>query len=378
MKIKNLSTTELKPFGEILTYSPVITEFFSKNQMNLQRTPEIKLYEADSPVVIDYVSGMSLLILYQGEAFSVFYLDRAVSLHEGARFSLLPMGESSCIQIHSTADEAFRIVGEIPLPVLDKKERSLEFQRIYTFLYQESAHNFYFRGEKHLPYELVYVDRGKLHTLVRGQDILLEQQDLMIIDSNDWHMQYSDVPVSFLTVSFWAGDGIISTIANKSFALSSRLKPIVKKLLSGQAEEGYTEDYRSALLQILLIELLQNPAPEQPHNMVAATYENEIVDGAVRMIADNIQRKLSLDEVAAAVHISVPYLYKLFQTHLCTSPGKYIAKIRTEECKVLLREGKFSVGQVAKMMDFSSIQQFSRQFHSVSGMTPTEYIRSLR
>ena len=78
------------------------------------------------------------------------------------------------------------------------------------------------------------------------------------------------------------------------------------------------------------------------------------------------------------VHVSVPYLYKLFQLHLGTSPGKYINKIRIEECKMLLREEKLPMGQIAERMGFSSLQHFSRQFRSICGMTPTQYVRSLR
>mgnify|MGYP003503580052 CR=1 FL=1 len=33
---------------------------------------------------------------------------------------------------------------------------------------------------------------------------------------------------------------------------------------------------------------------------------------------------------------------------------------------------------VAEAMGYSSPQQFSRQFHSICGITPTQYIRSLR
>ena len=60
------------------------------------------------------------------------------------------------------------------------------------------------------------------------------------------------------------------------------------------------------------------------------------------------------------------------------TPGAYLAKVRMEESKLLLREGTLSMGEIAKQLDFSSQQQFSRQFRAVSGMTPSEYVRTLR
>ena len=134
-----------------------------------------------------------------------------------------------------------------------------------------------------------------------------------------------------------------------------------------------------SLMKILLIELLQDtPTESAPQYPTASHWENEIVDRAMQLISQNLHRRLSLEELAELVHVSVPYLYKLFQVHLGTSPGKYIAKIRIEECKILLREGQLSMGQIATRMGFSSQQQFSRQFSAICGISPTQYLRSLR
>ena len=41
-------------------------------------------------------------------------------------------------------------------------------------------------------------------------------------------------------------------------------------------------------------------------------------------------------------------------------------------------EGAATMGEIAKKLGFSSQQHFSRQFRTVTGMTPSEYVRSLR
>lgn len=379
MQIKHLSPTELQPFGQILSVIPEEDGLFQKIQMTFTSAPQIAQYEAADRVVLDYVSGMSVLVLYREPHPEIFYLDRVVALLPGTRFSIFPMGESCCIQLQTASPDLLSPIAHIPLSSLETAPKGLQFEKIYTFLYQECTHNFYFRGEKHQPYELVYVDRGELHNLVRGQDFLLSQQDFMIIDSNDWHTQYSDLAVSFLTVSFWAGDSRVSAIANKVFTLTPQLKSLFKMLLSHDQQEAYSSDYTESLLKILLIELLQRTdLSRSPQHPAADHPENEIVDRAIQIISENIQKKLTLEELASQVHVSVPYLYMLFEAHLGTSPGKYIAKIRIEECKVLLRNQQLSMGQIAASMGYSSLQHFSRQFKSICGITPTEYVRSLR
>ena len=376
MQIRNLSRRDLLHCGEILSQLPENADLI-KNQLEIYTADEIPCYEVTTPVILDYVSGMSLLVIHNENSVDIFYLDRIVSLQPGTRFSLMPMSESCCVDMLSS--QAPAIVAQIPVSSLENQRKSLGFERIYTFLYQECTHDFYFRGEKHKPYELTYVDRGELHNLVRGQDIVLGQQDFMIIDSNDWHTQYSDLPVSFLTVSFWADESSLSTITNKRFPMGPQFKSIFKKMLTQSEQDAYSSEYMESLMKVLLIELLQDAkAGSAPQYPTASHWENEIVDRAMQMISANLHRKLSLEELAEQVHISVPYLYKLFQVHLGTSPGKYIAKIRIEECKILLREGQMSMSQIAARMGFSSQQQFSRQFSAICGISPTQYLRSLR
>ena len=137
-----------------------------------------------------------------------------------------------------------------------------------------------------------------------------------------------------------------------------------------------------SLLKILLIELLRRARkqlPEAAPQLPATRHaEHQIVDQLVQFVSANAGRRLSLQELADAAHISLPYMHRLFQTHLGLAPGQYIAKIRMEEAKTLLRSGSLSMGAVAREMGFSSQQHFSRQFRSVCGMTPSEYVRSLR
>lgn len=376
MQIRNLSRGDLLHCGEILDQRPEDASL-TKTRLEISAADEIPRYEADKPVILDYVSGMSLLVIHNENSADIFYLDRVISLRPGTSFSLMPMDGSCCVDMLSSQEP--RVTGTVSVAGLENQGKSLQFERIYTFLYQECTHDFYFRGEKHKPYELTYVDRGELHNLVRGQDIVLGQQDFMIFDSGDWHTQYSDLPVSFLTVSFWAEESNLAAITNKRFPMRPQFKSIFKKMLTQSEQDAYSREYMESLMKILLIELLQDAgAGSAPQYPTASHWENEIVDRAMQLISENLHRKLSLEELADMVHISVPYLYKLFQMHLGTSPGKYIAKIRIEECKILLREGQMNMNQIAARMGFSSQQQFSRQFSAICGISPTQYLRSLR
>ena len=378
MLTQNLSKAKLQSFGQILPACPEDSSR-TKTRMVFTTAPEVVRYQSEGSVILDYVSGMSRLVIYRNGDPDIYYLDRVMMLRPGVPFSIIPLNDTCQVDVLTHPDRPLIATGHFSVSTLERSNQRLQFDKIYTFLYQECANNFYFRGERHQPYELVYVDRGELHNLVQGQDIVLGQQEFMIIDSNDWHTQYSDLPINFLVVSFWAGDERISTITNKKIGMNPQYRSIFKKMLTQNEEDPYIGEYTESVLKILLIELLQNagaePTPQYP---TSSHWENEIVDRSIQIISENLHRKMPLDELAEIVHVSVPYLYKLFQVHLGTSPGKYIAKMRIEECKMLLRDGQLTMAQVAARMGFSSQQQFSRQFGAICGISPTQYLRSLR
>lgn len=376
MQIKHLSGADLQRFGKILPSFPETGSTQIKKRLCLEPQAQVPCYESSSETVLDYVAGMSALVIYDNGQPTLFYLDRIVALQPGTRFSILPLADGCQVDVLTCEDMSCREY--VPVTALENPNKGLQLEKIYTFLYQEFSPNFYFRGEKHRPYELVYVKRGALHNLVRGQDIELAQQSFMIIDSNDWHTQYSELSVNFLTVSFWASDSRISDITNRRFSSTPQITAIFEKMLQQNKQDPYSDDYIDALLKILLIELLENASTDSGFQRSARCLENEIVDKAVRIISENTAKKLTLEELATQVHTSVPYLYKLFQQHLGISPGKYITKIRIEECKVLLRDGHLPMGQIAERMGFSSLQHFSRQFKTICGISPSQYIRSIR
>ena len=205
--------------------------------------------------------------------------------------------------------------------------------------------------------------------MVNGQDHLLEQQDLMLIGSNDWHIQYADHPVSFLTLSFSTKNALPPCLINRRLTLPPNLRNTIRLMLQEREEQNlYSYDYLESQLRGLLIELTRMVLDKKPAHETSASLpstaraENQIVDEAVQIISQRICEKITLEDLADAVHVSVSYLCRIFNSHIGLPPGKYITRIRLEECKTLLREGEYSMGGIARRMGFSSAQHFSKQF----------------
>ena len=85
MQIKNLSAAQVQPFGEILSAESELLPPCAE-RWQIRPGADVRELRADGPVVLDYVSGMPLLVIYEKDARSVYYLDRVLALRPGVRF----------------------------------------------------------------------------------------------------------------------------------------------------------------------------------------------------------------------------------------------------------------------------------------------------
>lgn len=379
MQTKNLSSAQT--FGTAIVSLP--DDMPCTSHCCVRAGEPIKEWLSQEPVVLDYVSGMPLLVIYEAESYSLYYLDRVFKLRPGVRFSVAALDDLCCFDICTARPDVLSLLGEHPAEIFYGASSDLKLERLYTFFYQECSRDFYFRGEQHEALELVYVDRGELHNLVGGVDILLRSQQMLLINRNIWHRQYADLPVSFLTVSFRAAvDSPCSSLCGQVLALTARQITLLRRMLDEHSSTNFAYDCVESLLKLLLADLIRcekkrsfQPAAQLPSTSHA---EQRIADQLVQIISSKAGEKITLQQLADAAHISTTYLHRIFRTQLGMTPGNYLAKIRIEESKLLLRDGTLSMGEISLRMGFSSQQHFSRQFRTVAGMTPSEYVRTLR
>ena len=173
----------------------------------------------------DYLEGMTLLLVQDGDAQRQFYLDRAITIRAGVIFGFFCLSAGS------------RILGEADLPAplqtvqapILPEERPLQ---LFTLFHQKAAEGLYFRGEQHPPVELVYLEHGCLHNYCGGRDLVLHPRELLLFDREQWHMQVADEGVQFLTVSFlWEGHDF-SPWAGQVISASAEVQQAVKALLA--------------------------------------------------------------------------------------------------------------------------------------------------
>ena len=92
----------------------------------------------------------------------------------------------------------------------------------------------------------------------------------------------------------------------------------------------------------------------------------------------NLERRMTLAELAALVSISVPHFKVLFRETLGMPVHQYVVRRRVERAKALLLEGRLSISQIALEAGFAHQSHMANWMNRVLGATPTEIARSGR
>jgi AraC family transcriptional regulator len=90
-------------------------------------------------------------------------------------------------------------------------------------------------------------------------------------------------------------------------------------------------------------------------------------------IRENINRDLSVNELAQVVGMSQYYFSKLFKMSTGTTPHQYVMRQRVERAQELLRESHTPLGEVATLVGFETQSHFTSVFRRLVGATPKHY-----
>ena len=340
------------------------------------------VYQAISDTKIVQGSGMTVLtVSLDGENYQSFYLDKRISIRPGVYFYLAPFLQENTTVGMAAEKEPLAVDTHRESQILHV-ENCMHVTELYTIFYHEKERGFFFGGEAHPVLELTYVDQGTMHSVADGQDLVLEQGDMVFYGANQWHMQYADIQEAprYVTLSFEIQGGNLDALMNRKIRPSQAAVTLLQQILREQERmEPYAVDMIAAQLTQLLLLLLRHQSPTS--KLMASNSmnsENEIIRRAQQYISTHIREKLSVPIVARMVDVSPSYMTALFHKNLQISPGEYIRRIKIQESKQMIREGNMNFTEIAAALHYSTVHHFSRQFKDKFGITPTEYAKSVR
>lgn len=105
----------------------------------------------------------------------------------------------------------------------------------------------------------------------------------------------------------------------------------------------------------------------------AGTERSDTVRKAFAYMEAHFTERISLQEVAAAAHVSPPHLARLFRREAGRSVVEYLQMLRISRARELLETTALTTLEIALQSGFESVEHFYRLFRRSVGMTPRNY-----
>lgn len=250
---------------------------------------------------------------------------------------------------------------------------------IYTAFSQDLGPHFKFKGEIHDFYELVCVTEGtisvaadnKIFSLKKGQAILHPP------------MQFHNITAlgnekSAITVFSFSGENI-PKLQNKVFEIGDISKT---KTLLELAKKHYIIRHKFSIkepknignshliyvknLELFLLELANN----NEENSRSHSHSAENYSFIVKTINSNIDKRISVTELAELCNMSAINLQKTFSKYAGVGVKEYFNRIKMQKAIELLDKG-MSVKQTALLLGYEDQNYFSTVFKRITGNTPS-------
>lgn len=259
-------------------------------------------------------------------------------------------------------------------------------------------------GERHDFWELVYVDRGEVIVRANDSEYLLKTGEMAFHRPNEYHnvAPYCGKAADIIIIAFVCKDPQMSVFEQRIILLGSEEKeclagivkeaektyvyfendpPLVKLIRREDAPAGAEQLIRNGLEQLLIYILRRNeniPVNARILSSNSSNHHAALTQRAQDYIRQHYREKITLSDIASGLNVSVSQLKLVFREQAGTSVIGYLTDLRMREAKRLIRENQYNFTQIADIVGYESIYYFSSRFKQLTGMTPTEYARSLR
>jgi len=126
-----------------------------------------------------------------------------------------------------------------------------------------------------------------------------------------------------------------------------------------------------------MIQLIRSEGPAGPVFPSREQMESHLLTVVKQYIERRIREPVRIAEICEEIGYSKTYLCRLFHAQSGETVGRYITRRKVACAKDLIREGTRNMAEISDLLSFDNPQYFCRVFRRVTGMSPTEFKKSL-
>lgn len=285
---------------------------------------------------------------------------------------------------------------------------------IYTFHYTELTKDYIYEGESHNFWEFLYVDKGELEIVTDANTYQVRQGDMVFYSPNEFHRLQSNrnTPSNIFVISFGSTSKAMSYLAYKSLRLGNAERQLLAMLMEegrralimpagewklkskrgdttsdgpeAESDSPYfgSEQLVKIYLEALLIRLIRSDLDRMgTPRLSTITKEREVQHVAAKLesyLEERAMERLTLTKICSDFSLSKTYLNTVFRQYSGRSIMEFFNQQKIAKAKLLIREESCNVTEISERLGYGSIHYFSRQFKKETGMSPSEYLKSLK
>lgn len=106
-------------------------------------------------------------------------------------------------------------------------------------------------------------------------------------------------------------------------------------------------------------------------------YKERMVCDIQRYIRDNLDKKLTLNDVAKVFNISTSYLSRLFSSYCEGGFVEYVTEQKIAEAKWIMLHTDKKIYEISEALGYENAFYFSRVFKKVTGLSPRDFMHSM-
>ncbi|MBI4781622.1 MAG: helix-turn-helix transcriptional regulator [Oscillatoriophycideae cyanobacterium NC_groundwater_1537_Pr4_S-0.65um_50_18] len=134
--------------------------------------------------------------------------------------------------------------------------------------------------------------------------------------------------------------------------------------------------YAETLTKALAVHILRNYSA---HSHKSVHYLGGLSPTQLQLVTnyinDYLDQELSLEELAAIAQLSAYHFCRSFKLSTGFTPHQYVIRQRVERAKLLLKDGKMGITEVAIACGFTHQSHLNRHFKRLTGLTPKKFSR---
>uniref|UniRef100_UPI00405784D3 helix-turn-helix domain-containing protein n=1 Tax=Agathobacter sp. TaxID=2021311 RepID=UPI00405784D3 len=235
-------------------------------------------------------------------------------------------------------------------------------------------------------YQILYIASGKAHFYFHGVEQIVTAGNMVLYRPKEEqrYYYYGIDHTEVYWVHFTGGNvknilrkyGIADDVHVIHTGTSLEYKRLFLQMI--QELKLCKEDYEELLVNYLqqLLILIHRLIKGKPKGK--NTFLMHKMDSAVQYFHKHYNQPICIDDFAESHHMSVSWFIRNFKAYTGVTPTQYLLSLRISNAQTLLENTDHNITEIAEIVGYDNPLYFSRLFKKQSGMSPSEFRKQIQ